>query len=219
MDINLIDSAANILFLGAFLFRDILALRVLSTTGYLTVLPYYYLQPDPLWTPIAWTVLFIGINGYQIWRLILDRRPVGLEGDGRALFDLLQGDFSAAEVRELLVAGHWRDVPAGTTWASAGAQAEEACVILSGGAVAKKGDRHVSAFEPGSLVGTVTTLGFIRVSPIDIHFDSDSRVLAWSHAELEQVLKQNAPLRSAFQSRMTREMAGRMEHLVDLLPA
>ena len=175
MDINYIDSAANVLFLAAFLFRDILALRALSTTGYLTVLPYYYLQPDPLWTPIAWTVVFIGINGYQIWHLILERRPVGLDGDGRTLFDLMSDDLSAAEVRKLLAAGHWRDVAAGTAWANAGALPEEACVILSGGAVAKKGDRHVSAFEPGSLVGALTTLGFVNVSPVDIHFDSDSR--------------------------------------------
>lgn len=89
MPIQLIDDAANILFLCGFLFRDILLLRTLSTTGYLTVLPYYYLQPEPLWTPIVWTLLFIAINAYHIRRLLRDRRPLGLEGEELALYELV----------------------------------------------------------------------------------------------------------------------------------
>jgi hypothetical protein len=219
MDINLIDDVANILFLGAFLFRDILALRVLSTTGYLTVLPYYYLQPEPLWTPILWTLLFISINGFQIWRLMMERRPIGFDGEQLALYNLLRDDFSAADVRKLLAAGHWRDVPAGTTYVVTGDRPDEACLVLLGGAVAKKGDRHVASFERGDLVASATALGLVPVSPIDIYFDSDSRVLAWSPEVLKRILAANGNLQSSFQSRMTREMAGRLQHIISLVPA
>jgi len=219
MPIQLIDDAANILFLCGFLFRDILLLRTLSTTGYLTVLPYYYLQPEPLWTPIVWTLLFIAINAYHIRRLLRDRRPLGLEGEELALYELVSDDIRPAEFRKLLAAGQWRDVPAGTALVEAGGRLDEAGVLLSGGAVAKKGDRHLANFEPGDLVGAASLLHLENTAPADIHFDSDSRMLCWKAKALEQILASDGELRAAFQSLMAKELAARVRHLVELVPA
>ncbi len=57
-------NVANVLYLASYSVRDILWLRILSVTGGLCLLPYYYLQPAPLMTPIYWNILFLAINAY-----------------------------------------------------------------------------------------------------------------------------------------------------------
>jgi hypothetical protein len=51
MQLEAFDDAANFVFVAAYLVKDILWLRILSIVGSLVVLPYYLLQPEPLWTP------------------------------------------------------------------------------------------------------------------------------------------------------------------------
>jgi hypothetical protein len=68
--------AANILLLAAYSVRDILWLRLFAVASSLAAIPYFLLQPPPLWATFGWSVLFTGINIIQAWRLLVERRPV-----------------------------------------------------------------------------------------------------------------------------------------------
>ena len=64
---NLLDPsyfihAANVLLLMAYSVRDILWLRLCALASSLIAIPYFILQPTPLWAPISWSVLFAAIN-------------------------------------------------------------------------------------------------------------------------------------------------------------
>jgi hypothetical protein len=80
---------ANVLYLASYLVRDILQLRALTVAGSLVLLLFNVLQPSPLWSGIAWGVLFSAINIYQIYRLLLERRPVRLREDEQHLYQLV----------------------------------------------------------------------------------------------------------------------------------
>src|SRR5262245_13620102 len=67
---------ANVLFLLSYLVRDILVLRLLTVVAILALLPYYF--ANGLYPPIFWNSVFIAINLYQLYRLVLERRPVRL---------------------------------------------------------------------------------------------------------------------------------------------
>ena len=67
---------ANVLYLFSYLVKDILWLRVLAVVAGLVLMAFYVLQPTPLLAAIAWNVLFTIINVYQVYLLILERRPV-----------------------------------------------------------------------------------------------------------------------------------------------
>src|ERR1700746_2044692 len=73
--------AANILLLAAYSVRDILWLRLLAVASSLAAIPYFLLQTTPLWAAFGWSLLFTGINFFQSWRLLLERRPVKLTPD------------------------------------------------------------------------------------------------------------------------------------------
>ena len=70
--------AANILLLVAYSVRDILWLRLFAVAASLIALPYFILQPEPLWEPIIWSSVFAAINSFQSWRLFVERRAVKL---------------------------------------------------------------------------------------------------------------------------------------------
>lgn len=73
--------AANVLLLVAYSVRDILWLRVLAVASSLAAIPYFLLQATPLWAAFGWSVLFTGINLFQAWRLLVERRPVKLTAE------------------------------------------------------------------------------------------------------------------------------------------
>ena len=77
---------ANLLLLIAFAVRDVLLLRSLFVAGSIFAIGFYLQQEPPLWSAIGWTVLYIGIHGYWIWRILRERRPVILSPDEKALF-------------------------------------------------------------------------------------------------------------------------------------
>jgi hypothetical protein len=80
--------AANIMLVVSYSVKGIMPLRIFALCASMISLPYYYFQTTVLWEPIGWTVVFMAINGYHVWRLWLERRPVELSTDEAKLYDL-----------------------------------------------------------------------------------------------------------------------------------
>jgi len=57
--------AANILLLVAYSVRDILWLRIFALASALIAMPYFMMQPTPLWAALGWSVVFAAINVFQ----------------------------------------------------------------------------------------------------------------------------------------------------------
>ena len=85
---NYFIHGANVLLLAAYSVRDILWLRVFAVASSLIAIPYFVLQPNPLWAPMLWSVLFASINLFQSWRLIVERPPLKLTPEEEALRQL-----------------------------------------------------------------------------------------------------------------------------------
>ena len=47
-------TGANLLYLASYSVRDILWLRILTIAAAVLLIPYYYLQSQPLWIAISW---------------------------------------------------------------------------------------------------------------------------------------------------------------------
>jgi hypothetical protein len=80
--------------------------------GAFCLLPYFYLQPEPLMTPMYWNLVFTALNLSWIVRLLLERRPVKLSEEEKQLCELVfrragvpdhdaTGDDQAPEARVL----------------------------------------------------------------------------------------------------------------------
>ena len=100
--VELCIHAANLLYLGSFLCRDMLWLRVLTCGGMVLGVIFFTCQPAPMYGPTVWHFVFLGINAYQIGRLIRDRRQLTLTPEQATAGEALFGQLSREELLSLL---------------------------------------------------------------------------------------------------------------------
>lgn len=94
---------ANVLYLISFLARDMLWLRILTCFGLALGVVFFSCQPMPLYGPTAWHVLFLLINGYQIYQLLAERRKLRLTEEQEKYCASTFRDVSRDELLTLLV--------------------------------------------------------------------------------------------------------------------
>jgi len=104
---------ANVLLLLAYSVRDILWLRLFALASSLIAIPYFFLQPTPLWAAVGWSTLFAAINLFQSWRLFIERRPVKLTPEEEEVRRLAFGDLPPRKLLEVLGIGSWTNSETG----------------------------------------------------------------------------------------------------------
>ena len=95
---NCLFHAANVLLLLGYSLSDVLWLRLLAAASSLIVIPYFVLQPTPMWTAIGWNAVLAAVNLVHSWRLLVERRATERGRYPTRLSSLIPG--SAATIRQ-----------------------------------------------------------------------------------------------------------------------
>jgi Popeye protein conserved region len=204
--------AANILLLAAYSVRDILWLRALAVTSAIAAIPYFLLQPTPLWAAFAWSVLFTGINIFQLWRLILERRPVKLTPEEEQVRQLAFRDLPTKKVLQVISLGEWASGSPGEQLIERGKPLESIALIVRGKVQATEKGRLLGELGPGEIVGSALLLSGAPAE-IDAVTTEATRTLRWNAATLEKYLDANPEARNLFQRHLARDLAGKVERL------
>src|SRR4051795_3638753 len=93
---------ANVLYLVSFLARDMLWLRTLTCLGLVLGIVFFTCQPVPFYGPTIWHAVFLVINGYQIRRLVLQRRQLMLTKEQEQVGEVTFHDLSRDELLTML---------------------------------------------------------------------------------------------------------------------
>ena len=203
---------ANILFVLSYSVRDIMSLRVLALCGSLISLPYYYLQPEVLWQPIGWAAVFMAINGYHVWRLWRERRPVELSADEARLYDLTFFPLTRRRFVDLARLGRWADLEAGDVLARPGQPVEEVVVPLTDGIEARIGERVLGRFAAGEIVGAAAVYG--RPQQFEVVARESCRVLRVPVAAIKRHAEQDDQLARTLERIAREDLARKLERLV-----
>ena len=150
--------AANILLLGAYSVRDILWLRLLAVASSLSAIPYFLLQPTPLWAAFGWSVLFTGINIFQAWRLLVERRPVKLTPEEEEVRGLVFRDLPPRKVLQVLSIGSWVTAARGERLIEHGKPVESVSLIVRGKVQMTTGGHVLGELGVGEIVGSALLL-------------------------------------------------------------
>lgn len=211
---ELLLHAGNVLYVLSYSVRDILRLRGLTILGLVALLAYYGTSDPPLYAAIGWSVLFLGINGWQTWRLILERRPVQLTADERRLHRLAFSTLDEREFKRLVVLGSWETLEPGTTFVEQGAKLEHIRVMVEGSAQVEVDEAVVGEIGPGQLIGEMSYL--TRQTPTaTVIAKTDVRMLCLSHADLEVLLEQREALRAALQRIISTDLCSKLSMVRD----
>jgi Popeye protein conserved region len=179
---------ANVLYLASYLVKDILWLRVLTVVAGVLLIPYYFMQPMPLWPAIAWSGVFLAVNVVQIKILLLERRPVRLAPDELRLYELVLHNLSPRQFARLLRAGHWEDVAVGERVIERGKPLERLIVVFSGSLAVEVEGRQKAALKVGHFAGEMSFVTG-EVPSADVFAREKARIFVWKSPELVRTLE------------------------------
>jgi len=100
---------ANVLLLISFSVRSMIALRLLNIAAGGFFVAYFAMMDTPLYSSIAWNVVFGVVNLYRVGRIIADRRPPHLTAAEQRLHHLAFSELPPHRYRSLLDLGTWED--------------------------------------------------------------------------------------------------------------
>jgi Popeye protein conserved region len=201
--------AANILLLVAYSVRDILWLRLFAVAASLISLPYFILQPEPLWEPIIWSGVFAAINSFQSWRLFMERRPVRLTPEEEEIRSLVFPDLPSRKVLQILGLGAWGTVDIGERMLERGKSVDAIAVIVRGKVRVTRDDRVLGEFVAGHIVGSALLVSGVT-SDVDAVVVEPVRCMRWEVEPLERYLAANPETRIVLQKHLARDLAGKM---------
>jgi hypothetical protein len=204
--------AANILLLAACSVRDNLWLRVLAMASSLAAMPYFLLQPTPLWAAFGWSVLFTGINIFQTWRLIVERRPVKLSAEEEEVRKLVFRELPPKKVLQVIGLGEWASGSSGERLIERGKPLESIALIVRGKVRVTDNGRVLDELGPGAIVGSALLLSGAPAE-FDAVTTEVTRTIRWNAATLEKYLDANPDARNLFQRHLARDLAGKVERL------
>ena len=204
--------AANILLLVAYSVRDILWLRLFAVGASVVSIPYFLLQPAPLWAPLGWTVGFAGINLLQSWRLFMERQPVKLTAQEEEVRRLLFEDLPPRKVLQVLSIGSWVTAQPGERMIQSGTAPDAVSLILSGKVRVTRDGHVVGVLGAGQLVGSALVLSGIQTD-VEAVVEAPVRAMRWQVGTLERYLNANPDTRTAMQKHLSHDLAVKVEHL------
>ena len=185
---ELLIHAANVLYLFAFMVRDILWLRILTVVAASCLIPYFYFRPEPLMAPIYWNLAFTALNTFWIVRLLLERRPLKLSEEEQRLCELVFRTMTPREMIKILKLASWQSADAGECFVERGKMLDRLMVIYSGKACVEVDGKNVTELQPGQFIGSISYITE-ETAPANIVSLEPTRYVSWSKSKLQDFMK------------------------------
>ena len=205
--------AANILLLIAYSVRDVLWLRLFAVAASVIAIPFYLMQPAVLWAPLAWSVVFAGINLFQSWLLFIERRPVKLTAEEEEIRRLVFQDLPPRKVLQVLSIGSWVTAGVGERLIEQGKLPDTISLITQGRVRVTKDGCMLGHLNTGEIVGSALILNGIP-SAVDAVVEEPVRAMRWDIETLKKYLSANPETRTIMQRHLARDLAGKIARLV-----
>jgi hypothetical protein len=202
-------AAANVLLLVGYSVRDVLWLRLLAAASCLIAIPYYAMQPTPLWAPVFWNVVFATINLFHSWRVYLERRPIQLTAEEEEARRLAFPDLPPREVLQILNIGSWVNCKAGERLIERGKPVDTMSLIIHGRVRVSRDERVIVELVAGDIVGSALVMTGVPAD-VDAVVVEPMRAINWQVALLDRYLAANPETRITMLKHLSRDLAGKI---------
>jgi len=216
--LNWLINVSSLLTVASFSAKGMLSLRLLAVASSVFAIPYFMLQPTPLWTPVGWTALFMTINLYHITRILLERRPVKLSDDEQRLYDLAFQNFQPREFLKLMKFGKWETARQGDRVLDEGEIVTQITVPISGSVAVKREGKEVAIMGPGELIGAAIALKG-HTSYYDAQFVEGGRYMSWQKSDIDRFKEKNPGLSTKVNDVVNRYLVAQINKLTSTVVA
>lgn len=184
-------------------------LRVLAVLGLACEIVYFHFSGGDLSTGIAWNVVFIAINAYQLWRLVAQAREARHASELASLRQSLLAGLDASQIGCLLRTGSWRDVPPGARLTQEGVPVAELYLLASGRATVEVAHATVARLQAGSFVGEIAFLSGDPASAT-VSIEEPARVFVFDPARLRGLIRHDEGIAAAMLRALGQDLARKL---------
>ena len=208
---QLLVNLGYILMLLALLVRDILWLRSILMSAQIILFAYGIVSVN--YSVAFWNILFFAINGFQVSRLIRERRPIELPSE---ITDLYENIFSSMRRREFLNLWHIGSIDSDENelLIKKGRKQKKLYLILSGKVRVENKGTLITKLGRGSFLAEMS---FLTGNPAtaDVIADGKVRYIFWEQQKLNDLQKINADLFIKLQNILGKDLTEKVKAVTE----
>lgn len=191
---------------------NIFWLRVTAVIGLSMEILYFQLSGGNLSTGIAWDIVFIAINFYQLYWLYADYR---LASKFEGVDHLVTGAFAGLnklQISRLAKLGEWRTIPPGTLLTREGNEVSELFYLVNGHFAVEKAAERVATVGRGAFVGEMAFLSGAAASAT-VTAETEGKALVFNAQRLHKVTQTDEAAASALHLMLGRDLAKKLRSM------
>ena len=190
----------------SFLVKDILWLRIVSILASLFSVFYNWVIPvEPMWIPIGWNLVFVGLNLYHIAVIIYEKRPIKMAPKDKELYETLFKDLSPVEYLKISKVAQWKTFKSGETIIRQEHLVPDLILIYNGTVDVVVENKKVAELKDGQFVGEMSFLTEKTATATCI-VKHNTECLVWKQPEFKELLKRNPSLYYTIQSLLSNQL-------------
>tara|TARA_B100001059_G_scaffold216719_1_gene235365 strand:- start:664 stop:1314 length:651 start_codon:yes stop_codon:yes gene_type:complete len=190
----------------SFLVKDILYLRLVSIVASLFSVFYNWVIPvEPMWIPIFWNFVFVGLNLYHIAVIIYEKRPVDMTDKEKELYDTMFRNLTPVEFLKITKVAEWVKYNTPLPIIAQGKPVKDLILIYNGTVDVIVNDKKVAELKDGQFVGEMS---FLTEKPATAtcRVEHNAECLVWKQKEFKDLLKRNPSLYYSIQSLLSNQL-------------
>jgi len=210
---SLVYHGGTLLSLTGTLMTGMMQLRLLTLFGSCCSIAYYFTRPQVVWGPIFWGAVFGVANLRMIVRLLIDRmqRP-RLSAEDQRIYDryFSRAGITLRQFQQLRKAAQQLEIPAGQLLRTQGESHSNLMLLISGQVAVLWGAQpQVRRVISDGWLGEMSFVDRFhdqrtgRHSVADLRTRRTSSVLRWPDEPLQDLLRKDAALQTAFLQALT----------------
>lgn len=209
---NLAGHVSYVLLAVSYIATNIYWLRVMAVTGLTFEILYFALSGGGgMHTGIAWGVVFVLINLYQIWQLVRERMHLHRMSDVTLLRRGVFAGLDNARLSRLVTVGSWRRVEPGTQLAEQGRPITELILLCAGSACVEVDGKTVARLQPGTFCGEMAfTSGESASATVTV--EQSVRAFVFDMQKLQALIAKDDLVAAAIHQAVGRDLAQKLNH-------
>ena len=190
----------------SFLVKDILWLRIVSILASLFSVFYNWVIPiEPMWIPIGWNFVFVGLNLYHIAIIIYEKRQIKMDPKDKELYETLFKDLSPVEYLKISKVAQWKKYKSGETIIKQEHLVPDLILIYNGTVDVVVDNKKVAELKDGQFVGEMSFLTE-KLATATCIVKHNTECLVWKQPEFKELLKRNPSLYYTIQSLLSNQL-------------
>ena len=198
----------------AFLAKDIVWLRILTISGNLIAIPYYFSYfENPLWNPMAWIGVYTLINIVMLFLLYLERRPVKLTDQEKEIYELSFRSIPPRVFKNLINQANWEHLGPEVQLINRDTQLDNLYMVVEGRAevILKNGEhKYIPA---GGFIGEQSYITESKTSADVTTGEEKTTLLKWDKKKLRIYLEHYETLKHTFDLILTTDLIFKLRNM------